>query len=101
MTRSWRRLNDRGMQAHLLIKVYNKAVNWPGHGSDEESLFFRWLVARYAAYPNVIWDFSKEANNEKDLAYKQGWLKWLRQERPVSSPHHGARRRAQQRQRRV
>jgi hypothetical protein len=78
-------LNDRGFQAHLLIKVYNKAVNWPRHGSDEEKLFFRWLVARYAAYPNVIWDFSKEANNEKDLAYKQGWLKWLRDNDPY---HH-------------
>ncbi len=78
-------LNERGMQAHMLIKVYNKMVNWPRHGSDEENLFFRWLLARYAAYPNVIWDFSKEANNEKDLAYKQGWLKWLRDNDPY---HH-------------
>jgi len=70
------------MQAHMLIKVYNKSVKWPVRGSDEEKLFFRWLVARYAAYPNVIWDFSKEAHNEKDLAYKQGWLKWLRENDP-------------------
>ena len=78
-------LNERGMQAHIFIKVYNKQVNWPAHGSEEEKLFFRWLIARYAAYPNVIWDFSKEANNEKDLAYKQGWLKWLRENDPY---HH-------------
>jgi Protein of unknown function (DUF4038)/Domain of unknown function (DUF5060)/Putative collagen-binding domain of a collagenase len=78
-------LNERGMQAHIYIKVHNKQVNWPAHGSEEEKLFFRWLIARYAAYPNVIWDFSKEANNEQDLAYKQGWLKWLRENDPY---HH-------------
>jgi hypothetical protein len=78
-------LAQRGIQAHMLIKVYNKQVKWPARGSDEEKLFFRWLVARYAAYPNIIWDFSKEAHNEKDLAYKQGWLKWLRETDPY---HH-------------
>ena len=78
-------LAQRGIQAHMLIKVYNKQVQWPARGSDEEKLFFRWLVARYAAYPNVIWDFAKEAHNEKDLAYKQGWLKWLRENDPY---HH-------------
>jgi hypothetical protein len=78
-------LAARGMQAHMLMKVYNKSVNWPARGSDEEKLFFRWLVARYAAYPNIIWDFSKEAHNEKDLSYKQNWLKWLRAHDPY---HH-------------
>ena len=78
-------LLGRGMQAHIFIKVYNKAVKWPATGSAEEILFFRWLVARYAAYPNVIWDFSKEAHNEKNVAYKQGWLKWLRENDPY---HH-------------
>ncbi len=78
-------LQERGLQAHMFIKVYNKAVNWPATGSAEEKLFFRWLVARYAAYPNLIWDFSKEAHNEKNLAYKQGWLKWLRENDPY---HH-------------
>ncbi len=78
-------LAERGMQAHMLMKVYNKAVNWPKRGSDEEKLFLRWLVARYAAYPNIIWDFSKEAHNEKDVTYKQGWLKWLRENDPY---HH-------------
>lgn len=78
-------LAKRGIQAHLLIKVYNKQVNWPVRGSDDEKLFFRWLAARYAAYPNIIWDFSKEAHNEKDVAYKQAWLKWLRENDPY---HH-------------
>jgi hypothetical protein len=78
-------LSDRGIQAHMLMKVYNKQVKWPARGSEEEKLFFRWLVARYAAYPNVIWDFSKEAHNEKDLPYKQGVLKYIRKLDPY---HH-------------
>ena len=78
-------LAQRGIQAHMLIKVYNKSVKWPARGSDDESLFFRTLVARYAAYPNMIWDFSKEAHNEKDVAYKQQRLRWLRENDPY---HH-------------
>ena len=78
-------LSERGIQAHMLIKVYNKQVKWPAQGSAEEKMFFRWLVARYAAYPNIIWDFSKEAHNEKDLAYKQGVLKFFRETDPY---HH-------------
>ena len=75
-------LSERGIQAHMLIKVYNKQVQWPAHNSPEEQLLFRWLVARYSAYPNIIWDFSKEAHKETDLAYKQGWLKYLRETDP-------------------
>ncbi len=71
-------LHERGLQAHVFLKVYNKEVNWPAKNSAEEKLFFTMLVARYAAYPNLIWDFAKEAHNEKDLAYKQGCLKFLR-----------------------
>ena len=76
---------ERGMVAHVFIKVYNKDVKWPERDSAEEKLFFRWLIARYAAYPNIIWDFSKEAHNEKNLAYKQNWLRYLRENDPY---HH-------------
>lgn len=71
-------LADRGIAAHLMIKVYNKMVNWPARRSPEEALYFRWLVARYAAFPNLIWDFSKESYNEKDLAYKLDCLRTIR-----------------------
>jgi len=75
-------LRERGIQAHMLIKVYNKDVTWPARGSAEEKLFITLLVARYAAYPNLLWDFAKEAHNEKDLAYKQSFLKFLRDTDP-------------------
>ncbi len=76
---------ERGMVAHVFIKVYNKEVKWPDRDSVEEKLYFRWLMARYLAYPNIIWDFSKEAHNEKNLAYKQNWLRYVRKNDPY---HH-------------
>lgn len=79
-------LNNRGMVAHILIKVYNKMVNWPVKGSAGDDLYFRWLVARYAAYPNVHWDFSKESNNDRDLDYKLGRMKFIRDNDPYHRP---------------
>jgi hypothetical protein len=75
-------LHRRGITAHILMKVYNKMVKWPAKGSAEDDLFFRWLIARYAAFPNVVWDFSKEAHNEKDLDYKLGRFRFIRENDP-------------------
>ena len=72
----------RGIVAHILMKVYNKQVNWPAKGSAEDDLYFHWLIARYAAYPNVTWDLAKEANYEKDLNYKIGRLRFIREHDP-------------------
>lgn len=63
-------LFQKGLIAHLMLRVYNKMVKWPPNGSPEDDLYYRYVVARYAAYPNVIWDFSKEAQNERDAKYK-------------------------------
>jgi hypothetical protein len=49
--------------------VYNKLVNWPEKRSLADDLFFRYVVARYQGYSNVVWDFSKESYNERDKAY--------------------------------
>jgi hypothetical protein len=75
-------LNKRGMIAHLMIKVYNKQVRWPVKESAEDDLYFRWLIARYAAFPNVVWDLAKEANYEKSLQYKTGRLRFIRKNDP-------------------
>ncbi len=77
-------MHQRGMIAHVMIKVYNKMVHWPAPGSAEDDLYFRWLIARYAAFPNIHWDFSKEANNEKSLVYKLNRLQFLR----ANDPYH-------------
>ena len=75
-------LYRRGIIAHIMIKVYNKMVKWPARGSAEDDLYFRWLIARYAAYPNVVWDFSKESHNEKDLDYKLNRFRLIRETDP-------------------
>lgn len=74
----------RGIVAHILLRVYNKQVNWPVNGSAEDDLYYRWVIARYAAYPNVTWDLAKEAHYEKDLDYKTGRLRYFR----ANDPYH-------------
>ncbi|MBN1672628.1 MAG: DUF4038 domain-containing protein [Kiritimatiellae bacterium] len=71
-------LLERGIVAHILLKVYNKMVNWPQIYSPEDELYFRYVTARYQAYPNVIWDFSKESFNEPDKAYIASRLSLIR-----------------------
>lgn len=69
----WDRVIDlmerRGLTAHLYFKVYNKGVNWPAPRSPEERLTIRYVLARYQAYWNLIWDVSKEAFYEPDKRY--------------------------------
>jgi hypothetical protein len=77
-------LYQRGMAVHLYFKVYNKKVKWPENGTPEDDLYYRWIVARYAGYPNMIWDLAKEANYEKSVEYKVDRLKFIR----ANDPYH-------------
>ncbi len=77
-------MNKRGIIAHLYLKVYNKKVNWPKNGSPEDDRYYNWIIAHYAAYPNITWDLAKEANNEKSVDYKTGRLKFIR----LTDPYH-------------
>ena len=79
-------LLERGITAHLMFKVYNKAVNWPEKASDDDDRYFRWVVDRYSAYPNIVWDYSKESYYEEDVAYKQDRLKLIRERDPYGHP---------------
>lgn len=72
-------LLEEGMNAHLYLKVYNKAVNWPAKYSREEELYFKYVVARYQAYCNVVWDFSKESYNEWDKEYIRSMLSLIKE----------------------
>jgi hypothetical protein len=77
-----RALFEAGITAHLFIKVYNKMVNWPAPRSWEDDLFFTYVVARYGAFSNVVWDFSKESYNERDKAYCANRLAFVRAQDP-------------------
>lgn len=73
-------LRDKGIVAHIMLKVYNKQVNWPKAGSPDEARFFRYFVARYQAYPNIVWDFSKESFYEKNERLQKNLVDLIRAE---------------------
>lgn len=77
---------ERGITAHIMFKVYNKKVTWPEAGSKSDDRYFNYIINRYAAYPNIVWDFSKEAYYEKDVAYKQNRLKLIHDNDPYDHP---------------
>ncbi len=54
-------LHENEIVSHLMIYVWNKKVNWPKPGSMEDNMYFDYVVKRYQAFPNLIWDISKEA----------------------------------------
>lgn len=54
-------LDDQGIIAHIMIYVWNKQVTWPEAESAADNRYFDYVVKRYQAYPNLIWDISKEA----------------------------------------
>ena len=54
-------LDQKGIAAHLMIYVWNKRVNWPDANSEADNRYFDYVVRRYQAYPNLVWDISKEA----------------------------------------
>lgn len=62
-------LFENGMYAELYFKVYNKMVPWPEKYSEEENQYIRALTARYQAFPNILWNFTKEGYFEKDKEY--------------------------------
>lgn len=54
-------MQAKGLDAHLMIYVWNKKVNWPDMYSEEDNRYFDYIIDRYQAFTNVIWDVSKEA----------------------------------------
>ncbi len=54
-------LDQKGIVAHLMIYVWNKQVAWPEANSDSDNRYFDYVVRRYQAFPNLVWDVSKEA----------------------------------------
>jgi len=54
-------LEEKGIVAHIMIYVWNKMVNWPEANSVAGNMYFDYVVKRYQAKSNVLWDISKEA----------------------------------------
>nr|WP_320120675.1 DUF5060 domain-containing protein [uncultured Marinifilum sp.] len=54
-------MHDKDIVAHLMIYVWNKLVAWPDMNSEADNMYYDYVVKRYGAFPNVMWDVSKEA----------------------------------------
>ena len=54
-------MHDREIVSHLMIYVWNKDVKWPDMNSVADNMYYDYVVKRYQAFPNIIWDVSKEA----------------------------------------
>lgn len=74
-------LDQKDIAAHLMIYVWNKLVNWPEARSAEDNRYFDYVVKRYQAFPNMVWDVSKEAlgYGHTDVTYIHDRIKRLRE----------------------
>lgn len=54
-------MHDKEIVSHLMIYVWNKLVNWPEMQSEEDNMYYDYVIKRYQAFPNIVWDVSKEA----------------------------------------
>ncbi len=54
-------MHERELFAHIMIYVWNKLVKWPDMQSEADNLYYDYVIKRYQAFPNVLWDVSKEA----------------------------------------
>lgn len=72
-------LDEKDIAAHLMIYVWNKRVNWPEANSAADNRYFDYVVKRYQAFPNLIWDVSKEAlgYGHSDVTYIHKRIKRL------------------------
>ncbi|MEL7120822.1 MAG: DUF5060 domain-containing protein [Bacteroidota bacterium] len=65
-------MDKNDMVAHLMIYVWNKNVNWPAVETEADNMYFDYIIKRYQAFSNVIWDVSKEALNNKRCTEEYG-----------------------------
>ncbi|PWJ58022.1 uncharacterized protein DUF5060 [Dyadobacter jejuensis] len=61
LDRTMASLHDKELVSHLMIYVWNKMVNWPDMDTHADNLYYDYVIKRYQAYPNIMWDVSKEA----------------------------------------
>ena len=67
-------MHDKRIVSHLMIYVWNKLVAWPDMDTEADNMYFDYVIKRYQAFPNIVWDISKEAlfYGRADEAYING-----------------------------
>lgn len=68
---------ERGLLVHLMIQVYNKGIAWPEMCSADDDRYWRYFMARYQAFGNVILDPAKETFN-RPADYVQNRIAFMR-----------------------
>lgn len=71
-------MHAREIVSHLMIYVWNKRVNWPELGSEADDRYFDYVIKRYQAFPNILWDVSKEATSPIALGRKADMADYIR-----------------------
>lgn len=66
--------------AHLYLFVWNKGNSYPAKGSPEEAEYVSYVVRRYQAFPNIIWDYCKEAYLRYDKQHIREMMEIIRNE---------------------
>ena len=66
--------------AHLYFFVWNKGNSYPEAGSPEETEYVSYITRRYQAFPNVIWDYCKEAYLRIDKDHIRNIIKQIKNE---------------------
>ncbi len=56
-------LQQHDVIAHVMLYVGNKNVAWPERLGAADETYWRYTLARFSAYPNLVWDVSKEAGS--------------------------------------
>lgn len=72
-------MNEHEIVAHLMIYVWNKRVAWPEPGSEADDMYYDHVVQRYQAFPNIIWDVSKEATSKIALSQNKNIVEHIRE----------------------
>ncbi|WP_111708487.1 apiosidase-like domain-containing protein [Lutibacter citreus] len=70
-------MHDKEIVSHLMIYVWNKRVVWPKAGSDADNMYYDHIIKRYQAFPNMIWDVSKEAASKIAVAQNKNIVQHL------------------------
>ena len=62
-------MHNNEIVSHLMIYVWNKRVAWPKAGSEADNMYYKHVIKRYQAFPNVIWDVSKDRITSYNVCY--------------------------------
>lgn len=70
-------MHNKEIVSHLMIYVWNKLVAWPDMESEADNMYYDYVVKRYQAFPNIIWDVSKEAVSKVALSQKRSTKEYI------------------------